>query len=199
MNSLHGVDVMAQSLTGGGDSILIAITNPELEVDDLKRAAAQAGYGWLLMELSRDATQICVSQIVSDGMTQEEKIGAAYSYITENVSYDFRYYNDRENMPYESTTAIGALRDGLAICGGYAHAFETLLDMLGVENYTVSGVSGGEYHMWNLVMLDGTGYYCDPTADRGGMDRHFLLTGDELEEHGGYDWDRDFYSRLSAG
>ncbi len=46
------------------------------------------------------------------------------------------------------------------------------------------------------VILDGTGYYCDPTADRGGMNGHFLLTADELENMGGYEWDADFYRKL---
>ena len=45
--------------------------------------------------------------------------------------------------------------------------------------------------MWNYVIIDGTGYYCDPTAQRGGGDSRFLKTAEELDAIGGYEWDRD--------
>lgn len=223
VGSLHDAEVMAQSMTDGTSSLSIAITDPALDVDSLQRALGQAGYGWIAFTLSRDGTAILASppvgmtledcadrigetfdlaggiiaNIITDGMTDREKVEAAYSYITENVSYDFRYYSGKGDMPYESTAALGALRDNLAVCGGYSHALETLLDMCGIENYTVSGASNGEYHAWNYVVLDDEGYYCDPTADRGGMSRHFLLTAEELESLGGYIWDADFYPAIS--
>ena len=55
-----------------------------------------------------------LSKIVTDKMTQQEKIAVAYAYVTENTAYDFRYYSDRRNMSYESTVALGVLRDGPA-------------------------------------------------------------------------------------
>jgi len=131
-------------------------------------------------------------------MTQPEKASAIYDYIVNNVAYDFRYYSDPSSMPFESTVAIGALKDGLAICGGYAQAFETLLNMSGIENYTVSGISKGEYHMWNYIVVDGIGYYCDPTADRGGMRNHFMLSAGDLNALGDYSWNQEFLSRISG-
>lgn len=70
--------------------------------------------------------------------------------------------------------------------------------MAGIENYTVAGVSNREYHMWNYVVLDGVGYYCDPTADRGGMRRHFMLSEKELNELGGYTWNAAFLAKISG-
>lgn len=222
VDSLHAADVMAQSMTDGTERLSIAITDPTLEVEDIQRAVGQGGYGWITCSLSRDGTELvasppvgmtlpeCVENInesfrvagdilketVTDDMTDREKAEAVYTYITENVAYDFRYYSGKNDMPFTSTVALGALRDDLAICGGYSHALETLLDLCGIENYTVSGVSKGEYHAWNYVVLDGEGYYCDPTADRGGMLNHFLLTGEELEALGGYEWDAELLPRL---
>lgn len=222
VGSLHDADVMAQSMTDGTECLSIAISDPALAVEDLQRAVMQGGYGWITCSLSRDGTELfasppvdmtlsdCVEninesfrlashileKIVTDDMTDREKVEAAYAYVTEHVAYDFRYYSGQNDMPFQSTVALGALRDNLAICGGYSHALETLLDLCGVENYTVSGVSKGEYHAWNYVILDGTGYYCDPTADRGGMRSHLLLTQEELEALGGYEWDAAFYTRL---
>lgn len=222
VGSLHDADVMAQSMLDGRERLAIAITDPALEVEELQRAVGQGGYGWIACSLSRDGTELLASppvgmtlpqcadsinesfrlaggilaEIVTEDMTDREKTEAVYAYITENVAYDFRYYSGKNDMPFASTVALGALRDHLAVCGGYSHAFETLLDLCGIENYTVSGVCHGEYHAWNYVILDGEGYYCDPTADRGGMRGHFLLTEEELENLGGYEWDADFYGKL---
>ena len=217
LDSLRAVMDAAQSMNGTAERLSIAITNPELSVESIQYALAQAGYGWICYDLSRDGTEILagspvgmtmedcaagiqesftlgqavVEELVSEDMAAREMAWVLYDYIARNVSYDFRYYSDRANMPYESTVALGALRDGLAICGGYAQAYQTLLDLAGIENYTVSGVSQGEYHMWNYVIIDGTGYYCDPTAQRGGGDSRFLKTAEELDAIGGYEWDRD--------
>lgn len=222
VSSLHDAFVMAQSMIDGTERLSIAITDPALEVEDLQRAVKQAGYGWISFDLSPDGTEIvatpaagmtlqeCAGQInesfslagealgtlISEGMTDREKITAVYTYITETVAYDFRYYSSKEDMAFASTVALGALRDGLAICGGYAHALETMLTMCGIENYTVSGTAKGEYHAWNYVLLDGQGYYCDPTADRHGMKNHFLLTEEEFNADGGYVWDTEFYPKL---
>ncbi len=224
IGSLYDARALAQGMTDGTERMPVAITNPSLLIDDIQRALAQAGYGWIVYNLSEDGTELtaeapvgksmdeCVSAIresfrlcdeivserVTGSMTEEEKIKALYDYIAGNVAYDFRYYSDRENMPYESTVAIGALRDHLAICGGYAQAFEMLLDSIGVENYTVSGIYRNEYHMWNYVVLDGVGYYCDPTSDRGGMSNHFMLTVEQLTADGDYSWDHEFLQKISG-
>lgn len=224
VGSLHDAKVMAQSMIDGTERLPIAITDSTLAVDDIQRALSQAGYGWIHFQLNRDGTEIVASpsagktleecaaainesfqlagnylkEAITSGMTEREKIEALYDVVTQNVAYDFRYYTDLSNMPYESRVALGALRDHLAICGGYAQAFETLLDMAGIENYTVSGTSSGEYHMWNYVILNGEGYYCDPTADRGGSDRHFMLTAEAFSAAGRYTWDQDFLPRMAA-
>lgn len=209
-------------MNNGTAELSIAITDASLEVEDLQRALGQAGYGWICYTLSQDGTKILASapvgmtltdcaqaindsfalgatilgEILTEQMSVSEKIEAIYSYITGNVAYDFRYYSDRNALPYESTVALGTLRDNLAICGGYAHALEMLLDMAGIENYTVSGISGGEYHAFNYIIVDGAGYYCDPTADRGGMKTHFMKTEAELNASGTYSWQADFYPKL---
>lgn len=222
VGSLYDAKIMAQSMINGTKQLPIAITDTTLSVNDIGLALLQAGYGWVAYTLNADGTEIIaspamgktlsecadainesfalcsrlLSELTDDTMTTQEKVSVVYSWLVKNVSYDFRYYTDRYSMPYESTVALGALQNGTAICGGYAHTFEMLLTMLGVENYTVSGMCNKEHHMWNYLVLDGTGYYCDATADRGGMDRHFMLTEAELEAYGGYSWNKDFYKAI---
>ena len=76
-------------------------------------------------------------------------------------------------MPYSATTAYGALHDHLAICGGYAQAFQMLLQQAEIPCITVSGKMGGENHMWVLAQVDGQWLYFDPTSDRGRVDYGF--------------------------
>ena len=95
-----------------------------------------------------------------------------------------------------------AVRDGktfLAICGGYALAYQMLLDLAGIESYTVSGKLYNEYHMWNCVRIDGAYYYCDATSDRGRTDalRCFMLTEEELSALGSHTWDAEFMHKLT--
>ena len=121
-----------------------------------------------------------------------------YTWLTENVRYDQRYYADFASMPYDSATARGALADHTAICGGYAQALQLLFEQAGIPCLTVSGVSSGENHMWNLALLDGRWLYFDATSDRGMAQfgfRKFAVTGEELT---GYTWDEDWMLRLAS-
>ena len=66
-------------------------------------------------------------EIITAEMGKAAQAEALYAYLTEQVRYDFRYYSQPGEMPYSATTAYGALHDHLAICGGYAQAFQMLL------------------------------------------------------------------------
>ena len=124
----------------------------------MKQILGQAGGGYILCALNRDGTEITntpamgmeietylsllaqanrlaeqvAAQVVTDSMTEREKAEALYGYLTSHVKYDHRYTSDPEHLPYDTRTAIGALRDGLAICGGYAHALKLLFEQVGI-------------------------------------------------------------------
>lgn len=177
----------------GQEAVPVRITNRELDPDSMNRALQQVGGGYLLCMLNRDATAIqyqasygtdmetglaalaeadqlaeqVIAQVITEGMSQREKAEALYAYVTSTVSYDQRYYADRSNMPYESQTALGALRDGVAICGGYSHAVKLLFEKVGIPCFNVTGKYFSENHMWNLAQLDGQWLWFDATSDRG--------------------------------
>lgn len=208
----------------GGQPVSVRIMDPLLDPDTMNRALQQIGGGYVNCTLNVDATEIrysaaqdmtmeecltaldlaqrladeVIAQTLMDGMTQREQAQALYSYVTGHVSYDFRYYADRANMPYESQTALGALRDGTAICGGYATALQLLFQKVGIPCFHVTGSYFRENHMWNYVLLDGEGYYCDATSDRGGGSKHFLLTADEMKALGEYTWDHEYVVQMSC-
>ena len=39
------------------------------------------------------------------------------------------------------------------------------MDMLGIENYTISGKAGNDQHIWNVVKINGDWYQVDVTWD----------------------------------
>ena len=53
-------------------------------------------------------------------MDDEKKLQTIYSHIVEHTSYDSRYYQAPNTLPYESRTAYGPLEYGTAICGGFS-------------------------------------------------------------------------------
>ena len=202
----------------GQESIPIRITNRELDPDSMNRALQQTGGGYILCMLNRDATAIqysapfgwnmedclaalaeteqladqVIAQVIHADMSQREKAEALYAYITGTVSYDQRYYSDRNNMPYESQTALGALRDGMAICGGYSHAVKLLFEKAGIPCYNVTGKYFNENHMWNIALLDGEWLWFDATSDRGSTGEFgFLRFGLTELDSTKYQWNQD--------
>ena len=140
----------------------------------MNKALQQVGGSYLLCQLSRDGTAVTVTpqggltrqqalerlaeldalakqiygETVTPEMGQREQAEALYTYLTEHVRYDFRYYGEPGEMPYDSITAYGALHDSLAICGGYAQGFQLLLEQAGIPCVTVSGQLGsGKPHV----------------------------------------------------
>jgi len=218
------ISIAQDNLTGA--SVDIRIMNPNLDVDDMQKALQQVGYGYIVCELNKDATQITMSptysrtieeclsyikdtelladeilkDIVSDSMTDDEKIVAVYSYVAENTAYDYRYYTNRNEMPYESMTAYGVLKDNLAICGGYSWAVRLLLDRIGIECYNVTGLLSGESHMWNIIKYEDKYLYFDTTNDAGltpdlGF-RNFAMTVEQASQS--HEWDDEFLEHLLA-
>lgn len=209
----------------GKDSTPIAILNSDLNIDDMQNALQQAGYSYIVFTLNNDATQIkafptnqrtmaesldyisktkalaqdIYSEIITDKMTNDEKLEAIYKYITTTVKYDYRYYNAPDTMPYESTTAYGAYKFKTAICGGCSWSIKMLVELAGIECYNVAGTMyTGEYHMWNFIKYKGDFRYFDATWDLGASSeddyRNFAKTADEFQP--AHQWDSEFYSNF---
>lgn len=192
VSSLSELLALAEEHLGEGE-VPLRITDPTLEPERMNRALQQIGGGYLYCALNTDATALVytppqgmtletcadelaqaealaaetVAQVVTSGMSQWEQAQALYAYLTVNVTYDPLYESDRANMPYQSQTALGALRDHRAICGGYANALKLLYGQVGIPCYTVSGKYFQEGHMWNVARLDGEWLWFDATVDRG--------------------------------
>ena len=97
------------------------------------------------------------------------------------VSFDYELYEspDQNEKGGFSSTAYGAMVKGTygnpntALCGGYALAYEYLLQQAGIPCAYVTGIAdndtssstGAAFHAWNLVLIDGCYYETDVTWD----------------------------------
>lgn len=144
------------------------------------------------------AALAAVEAVVSDSMSDTEKIRSIHDYIILNCSYDYQNYQEG-SITYDSRLAYGALCQKRAVCQGYTAAFNLMARQAGIETDVVTGKTPGsdDTHVWNKVVADGQTYYVDvthddPVPDQLGMVsyRYFMLSEDEMLELG-YSWQRD--------
>ena len=102
--------------------------------------------------------------------TDMQKAIILHDYLAIQVEYDTTASN--------RYSAFGALRDGKAVCQGYALAYKYLLNKAGIECHIVTSKTLN--HAWNIVKLNGKYYHVDvtwddPTPDLLGRSRHFFM------------------------
>ena len=127
-----------------------------------------------------------IKEIITDDMSDKEKITVFHNYIIDNTVYDSNYLetnlNDIDNPSHK---ALGPLFFGKALCGGYADVMAIFLNRLNIPNYRISSSD----HIWNFVYVDNNWYHLDltwddPVTDSGvnmRLDTFLLITTEQLE------------------
>lgn len=150
-----------------------------------------------------DNAKDALSYIVSDDMSEHEKVHAIYDYIIYNVRYDHDCANAEdayvsgnlslnEKMKYYGYYLEGIFLDKFykkdmhAVCDGKSKAFVLMCGIEGITAVRISGKASSDGqnfggHAWNKVLLDlnGTGnkewYFVDTTwGDVGDDSKEFL-------------------------
>lgn len=112
---------------------------------------------------AREKAKEIAEDIKSETDSKEQMVRLANDYITEHTVYIKNY--DTKTQPWLWSNT-GPLVHGEAVCMGYAYAFKSILDELGIPAQTIIGVSkNGVNHAWNRCRIDGQWYYCDVTYD----------------------------------
>ncbi len=100
---------------------------------------------------------------VNNSMTAFDREIYIHNYLVNNCKYDISYKAENAHNMY------GALVNGVAVCEGYAYAFQYLARLAGIQSIVVKGElnngSSTESHAWNMVELDGKYYHIDVTSD----------------------------------
>jgi hypothetical protein len=127
---------------------------------------------------------------------------AIFKWITENIKYDYKYYNryyykgkepktykckDNEDcaakrIVWETKYIKKVLRKRKAVCQGYSMLFKKMCDFAGLKSEIVTGYVRTEYyqvgtagtldHVWNAVWIDSAYYLLDATWASGGCSKN---------------------------
>lgn len=121
--------------------------------------------------------QNVINQIITNNMTELQKVKAIHDYMVINIDYDKVSY-DNGKCPESSCTVEGVLTGKYAICEGYARTFMALCNAVGIECEYVSGTGNGGSHAWNQVRVDGKWYNVDVT-----WDDPIKIDGESFDDH----------------
>ncbi len=147
-----------------------------VETDDGKRLELELHY---LMDQEtaqayKEAYDAKVDAIVSGARAQEDlfhQVLYVYDAIIETAEYDHSLI-DGNNLAEVNLSAYGCLVAGKTVCSGYAMAFLTIMEKLGVECglefSSYQYLSTLEGHVWNYCKLEDEYYYFDLTWDDDG-------------------------------
>ena len=131
-----------------------------------------------------------VKDLKGGNLTDVQKALLLHDRLAINCEYDTEGFNNN-TLTYKAYTAYGALVEGLAVCQGYAEAYDYLLEKVGIDSILCS--SDALEHAWNIVYIDGKPYHVDvtwddpvyenPTQKPAGYVSHknFLLSSDALK------------------
>lgn len=124
-----------------------------------------------------------VTNVLTDGMSDRDKVLALHDWIVNNTRYDYDNYL-ANTIPDISYHKEGVLLNHIAVCAGYSEAFSYLAKLAGLRcEYVTGHVTSGGGHAWNRVEIDGVWLYVDTTWDdpvmRNGTDKlrydYFLI------------------------
>ncbi len=148
--------------------------------------------------------QSILDEKIRDDMSDAQKIKIIHDYLVGSILYHHPGAAIDAHPGY-THTAYGAIVYGRAVCDGYAQAFKTFLDIFGIENEIIFGVTAdgdgtfadGNNHAWNLVKV-GDKYlhfdltWNDPTYSSKIRHVYYMMESDEIKRN--HRWDEEAYA-----
>lgn len=140
----------------------------------LERAAKPLPQSGSMAETLYEKAKAILREIITDDMTDYEKVRAIHDYLVMNVTYDNALYDllyagASDLKEYNGFYLEGVFNDKFAVCEGISEAFLVLANIEGIPAVQVTGYSAlnpeGAGHAWNKVCVDGKWYVIDCTSD----------------------------------
>ena len=101
---------------------------------------------------------------ITDDMSDEEKVRMISIAVLKIMKYD---YNNVNGTSYYNDNELKSASDGLGICSSYSGLTTALLDLAGINNYSLQGEcvldDSSMLHRWNIVEIDGKWVGLDTT------------------------------------
>ncbi len=119
-------------------------------------------------DAARKRAEKITDDIITLAMSDYECVKAIHDYLIKNIDYGFVGKNDKYGADL-AHRAEGALCYDMAVCQGYAEAFELLCSTIGIQAQMMYGQAGAadgyQSHAWNVVRINGEWYQIDCTWD----------------------------------
>ena len=143
--------------------------------------------GYLIYNLAKNI----LNEIISDEMTDYEKVRSIFDYVAYNSVYDYQIVSPLASTymgtnPYTAYTSFyleGVLEDGMAVCDGFSKTFTLLTNMEGIRSVRIVGTANGGGHAWNKVLLDNKWYVVDITWTELETEHYFTGASTEYLTH----------------
>lgn len=127
-------------------------------------------------EAIRSQVPAVVAEIITPEMSDIEKVFAINQYICDQTTYDHVAADAiiasggkaMDATKYDSNTATGVFTNGLAVCEGYASAFNLLANEAGLDSIVITGNLNSDMevrHAWNRVRINDQWYVVDTTTN----------------------------------
>ena len=115
-----------------------------------------------------EEAKMILREIITEDMTDYEKVLAIFDYLVNEVEYDYATFSNPDSSDPISDVCYyleGVFERGVAVCDGKSKAFVLFCRIEGIECLRDFGSSntGGVGHAWNYVKLDGKWYLVDTT------------------------------------
>ena len=130
--------------------------------------------------IDKKATEI-VNSIITDNMTDVEKVNKINQYCCQHMTYDFKF---------NGMSAYSALTSGETVCQGYSMSAYKLCEKAGIKCEIVVGSVNGGSHSWNKVFVNGKWSYLDITNNDATNSTRYLLVPETVLISDGYIWNR---------
>ena len=150
------------SFSGTSDPNVIQVAYEFDEQETLKR-----------QEDSFREAQSIIDQVITAGMSEEEKVMAVWNYLEANTEYDYAACEYGEEHGFDSAdmgqyadafNIYGIMCNKVGVCQSYSYVYKTLLAMSDVPCVTLEGYLDKTLpHAWNAVNIDGQWYWMDVT------------------------------------
>lgn len=109
-----------------------------------------------MTEQVRNFAKSLLAEMNLSQYSKEQQVKLIHDWIVTNVQYD-------ESL--QRYTAYEALKEGLAVCQGYAMLGYMLYSEAGFDVRIVEGTAKGQEHAWNMILLNDRWYQLDLTWD----------------------------------
>lgn len=127
-----------------GERAMEAVYRPTYAMNAAQRAETQAKIDqW---------TADCLATIDTSASQYAQALGV-YTYLIDHADY----------QDVGSNSIVNIMVGGAGLCGCYAKTMQYVLNQLGIHAAYITGQAKGQSHAWNLVWLDGTPCWVDPT------------------------------------